>query len=190
MARLRKPQPTLDSICFATPEQKVMRLLLSEPTTSFTPRVISSKLKGVRGLGGGEGIMKILTELQELGLVDFVDNRRAVRLHDDATPVQIQKVFLAICDLEGLTSLLQPISTKGILFGSRAKGRARSDSDYDLFVVSDNPEESKKIAGRHPLGKLVEVFAVTPDKYSELEKDDPSLFEKLEAGIVLWGSTW
>ncbi|HAR43724.1 MAG TPA: hypothetical protein DCS07_14005 [Bdellovibrionales bacterium] len=134
--------------------------------------------------------MKILTELQELGLVDFVDNHRAVRLHDDATPVQVQKIFLAICDLEGLTSLLQPISTKGILFGSRAKGRARSDSDYDLFIVSDNPEEAKKIAARHPLGKLVEVLAMTADKFSEMEKDDPSLFEKLDAGIVLWGSTW
>ena len=57
MARVRKPQPTLEAIIFATPEQKVLRLLLSEPTTSFTPRVISSKLTGVRGLGGGEGLV-------------------------------------------------------------------------------------------------------------------------------------
>src|SRR4051794_30346206 len=102
MARVRKPQPALDSIFFSTPEQKVMRLLLSEPTTSFTPRVISSKLKGVRGLGGADGIMRILTDLQGLGLVDFVDNHRAVRLHDDNSAVQILKTFLAISDLEGL----------------------------------------------------------------------------------------
>ena len=102
MARVRKPTPTLESIFFATPEQKVFRLLLSEPTTSFTPRVISSKLKGVRGLGGGEGIMRVLNELQGLGLVDFVDNHRAVRLQDENSFVQIMKSVAAISDIETL----------------------------------------------------------------------------------------
>ncbi|HLD99393.1 MAG TPA: nucleotidyltransferase domain-containing protein [Bdellovibrionota bacterium] len=190
MARVRKPQPTLDSVFFSTPEQKVMRLLLSEPTTSFTPRVISSKLKGVRGLGGTEGIMRVLTDLQGIGLVDFVDNHRAVRLQDENTSVQILKTFLAMCDLEGLKKLLESTSTKGILFGSRAVGRARSDSDYDLFVVSEAPEEIRKVAGRHPLGKLIELIVWTPEMYEGIEQSDPALFQKLSQGIVLWGSTW
>lgn len=190
MARVRKPQPTLDSVFFSTPEQKVMRLLLSESTTSFTPRVISSKLKGVRGLGGTEGIMKILAELQELGLVDFVDNHRSVRLHDDSAQVQVLKIFLAICDLEGLKKLVDPLSSKGILFGSRAQGRARSDSDYDLFIVSTQPEEIKKIAAGHPLGKLLEVVVWTPEEYSHIEERDEALARKLDAGITLWGSSW
>src|SRR5262249_50067218 len=160
---LRKPQPTLDSIFFATPEQRMMRLFLSEPTTTFTQRVISSKLKGVRGLGGAEGITRILNDLQSLGLVDFVDNHRGVRIHDDNTSIKILKTFSAICDLESLKKLLEPISSKGVLFGSRACGRARSDSDYDLFVVSDTPEEVKKIGSRHPLGKSVELVVWTPE---------------------------
>ena len=167
-----------------------MRLLLAEPTTSFTPRVISSKLKGVRGLGGGEGITRILNELSTLGVVDFVDNNRAVRLHDDNTSVQLLKTFGAICDLESLKGLLAPTSSKGILFGSRSTGKARSDSDYDLFVVSDNPEEIKKIAGRHPLGKAVEMVVYTPDEYQDVGKKDSSLDEKLKRGIVLWGNSW
>src|SRR5271168_2913488 len=112
MARVRKPQPTLESIVFATPEQKVLRLLLSEPTTSFTPRVISSKLKGVRGLGGAEGLARILNDLQALGLVDFVDNHRAVRLQDDNSFVQIMKTVAAVSDVETLKKLLEPVSTK------------------------------------------------------------------------------
>lgn len=190
MARVRKPQPTLEALFFNTPEQKVMRLLLGEPTTSFTPRVISSKLKGVRGLGGAEGIMRILTDLQVLGLVDFVDNQRAVRLQDENSSVHLLKTFGAICDLENLKQLLEPISTRGILFGSRATGRARSDSDYDLFVVSDRPDEVKRIAGSHPLGKSLEVIAWTPDEFDEMGKTDGALKEKIEAGIVLWGPTW
>jgi len=190
MARVRKSQPTLDSIFFVTPAQKIMRLLLAEPTTSFTPRVISSKLKGVRGLGGSEGIMKILNELQTLNIVDFVDNHRAVRLHDDNTSIQLLKTFGAICDLESLRSLLEPICTRGILFGSRSTGKSRSDSDYDLFVISETPEEAKRIARGHPLGKAVELVAWTTDQYHDIGKGDSSLEEKLLKGIVLWGSTW
>ena len=64
MARVGKVQVTLDTIFFSTPEQKLVKLLLSEPSTLFTPRVICSKLKGVRGLGGAEGVVKILQEFQ------------------------------------------------------------------------------------------------------------------------------
>src|SRR4051794_19167663 len=122
MARVRKSQPTLDSIFFATAEQRVMRLLLSEPTTSFTPRVISSKLKGVRGLGGADGITRILKDLQSLGLVDFVDNHRAVRAQEDSSAVELLKVFSALSELEGLKKLLEPVSSKGVLYGSSAVG--------------------------------------------------------------------
>jgi hypothetical protein len=190
MARVRKPQPTLDSVFFATPEQKVMRLLLSEPSTSFPPRVISSRLKGVRGLGGSEGIAKVLSALEELGLVDFVDNRRAVRVRDDDSIVQMLKRFAAVCDLESLRQLLEPHSSRGVLYGARAAGHASSDSDYDLFVVTSAPEQVRDIAGSHPLGKAIAIVAWTPESYAEIENQDPSLAKRLEGGIVLWGSTW
>jgi hypothetical protein len=190
MARVRKQPVTLETIFFSTPEQKVLRLLLSEPTTTLTPRVISSKLKGVRGLGGGEGITRVLNELQALGFVDFVDNHRAVRLQDESTCVQILKTFCAICDLEGLKKQLEPISSKGILFGSRSNGRCRSDSNYDLFVVSEIPDEVKKIGAKHPLGRDLELVVWTPELYSEIERQDSGLHRRISTGIVLWGSSW
>jgi hypothetical protein len=190
MARVKKTPPNLDSIVFATPEQKVLRLLLSEPTTSFTIRVISSKLKGIRGLGGGEGIQRILDDLEALGFVDFVDNRRAVRLHDDNTTVSMLKTLSAICDLESLRKLLEPISSRGILFGSRASGRSRSDSDYDVFVVTDQQEEVKKVAAGHPLGRALELMAWSPSEFDQIEKKDGKLAAKLHEGRVLWGNPW
>lgn len=190
MARVRKPQPTYDTLLFSTPEQKVLRLLLSKPTTALNMRVISSELKGVRGLGGVEGINKILKMLQEIGMVDFVDNHRAVRLRDDDSTVQMLKRVSAICDLESLRKLLEPLSSKGILFGSRATGRARSDSDYDLFVVTETPDQVRDIGAGHPLGKALEIVAWTPEAYAEIENQDPRLASKLEAGVIIWGSTW
>jgi predicted nucleotidyltransferase len=190
MARVRKPQPSLENVFFTSPEQRVMRLLLSEPTTAFTPRVISSKLKGVRGLGGVEGINRILQDLLQLGMVDFVDNHRAVKLRDECTCVQILKTFTAICDLESLKKHLEPISSKGVLFGSRALGKARSDSDYDIFVVAENPEEVNKVASRHPLGRELELVVWTPELYSEIDREDARLASNVGNGIVLWGTTW
>lgn len=189
MARVRKTQQTMENLFFNTPEQKVLRLLLSEPTTTFIPRVISSKLKGVRGLGGAEGLSQVLTVLEDLGFVDFVDNKRAVRLRDEGPAIQILKIFSAICDLESLKNLLEPTSIKGFLFGSRSNGKARSDSDYDLFIVADQVEEVKNSVAHHPLGKSVEVVVWTLDDFEQIDKKDPGLKQKLIHGIQLWGST-
>lgn len=190
MAKAKKIDATLDSLIFSTPEQKVLRLLLNEATTTFNSRTISSRLKGVRGLGGSEGIMEVLNQFKDLGLVDFLDNNRSVRLRDDGSFVLMMKTLLAICELEGLKNLLEPISTKGVLFGSRATGRARTDSDYDVFVVSRQPEEVLKIAQGHPLGKSLEIVCWTPDRFENIQKEDARLSDKLQKGVPLWGSSW
>lgn len=190
MARVKKVQPTLDLVFFSTPIQKVIRLLLSAPTTTFTPRVICSKLKGVRGLGGVEGVTQILCDLQELGLIDFVSNHRAVRVQDDNPLTQVLKNFVAICDLEHLKAVLKPISSKGILYGNRLVGKGYSDRDYDLFVVSETPEEVKKMASRHPRGRAIELMVCTPELYGDIRQQDPILSGRISEGVVLWGTTW
>jgi len=190
MARTNKPQVTLDTIFFVTPEQKLLRFLMTEPTTAFTPRVLSSKLKGVRGLGGVEGITKILKSLQELGLVIFLNNNREVCLQNDQPSIQLMKTFCAISDLEGLKQMIEPMSSRGVLFGSRASGKSRSDSNYNILVVSETPEEIKKITSRHPLGKKLEPLVMTPDEFSHIESKNKELAKQIELGITLWGSLW
>lgn len=190
MARTNKPQITLDSICFVTPEQKLLRFLMTEPTTAFTPRVLSSKLKGVRGLGGVDGITKILKQLQELGLVIFLNNNREVCLQNDHPAIQLLKTFCAISDLEGLKQMIEPMSSRGVLFGSRASGRSRTDSNYNLLVVSETPDEIKKITSRHPLGKKLEPMVLTPDEFSSVDSKNKELSRHIDSGITLWGSSW
>ena len=147
-------------------------------------------MKGIRGLGGAEGLTKVLADLEVLGMVEFVDNRKSVRIRDESSPVQILKTFAAVCELEGLKGLLEPHSTKGILFGSHADGIASSDSDYDLFVVSASPEEVKKITSSHPIGRQIELQTWTPEDYHRIDKNDPKLAQKLARGIVVWGTSW
>jgi len=190
MARTKKTKVTVDTIFFVTPEQKLIRFLLTEPTTVFTPRVLSSKLKGVRGLGGIDGITRILKDLSEVGMINYLNNNQAVCLHNDNTYIQALKALSALCDLEGIKELLEPISSTGILFGSRANGRARSDSNYDIFIVSQTPEEVRKVVTRHPLGKRIELTVSGPDDYTRMDRRDPGLAQRLSEGVVMWGSSW
>jgi predicted nucleotidyltransferase len=85
---------------------------------------------------------------------------------------------------------LIPISTRGILFGSRAEGKAASDSEYDLCVVSETPDEIEKITSRHPLGRLISLTALSPEAFAALKSENAGLAEKLERGITLWGTSW
>ena len=84
----------------------------------------------------------------------------------------------------------RPPTGAGRRDGSRASGKARTDSDYDIFVVSDAPEQVKEIAAQHPLGRLLEIIAWTPEQFIDVEKKDPGLWAKLGEGLVLWGPAW
>ncbi|MGE0615119.1 MAG: hypothetical protein AB7P04_05735 [Bacteriovoracia bacterium] len=192
MERVRKSKakPTLESIFFVTPEQRLLRFLVSESTSSFTPRVLSSKLKGVRGLGGADGISRILKLLQEVGMVSFVNNNQAVMCQNDSVYIRALKTFSALCDLEGLQLQLEPLSTKGVLYGSRANGTSRTDSNYDLFIVTDTPDEVTRIVEGHPLGKRLGLETMTLDDYLQIESKQPEFAKKLAKGIVMWGSSW
>ena len=192
MERVKKTKArlTLDNIFFSTPEQKLLRFLISQPTTTFTPRVLSSKLKGVRGLGGVEGITRILKQLEEVGLVQFVNNGRGVCLRDDHTAIKMMKSFCALCDLEGLRDLVEPVSSHGVLFGTRATGDCSSDSEYELFIASDQSLQVKKMVESHPLGRRIELTVWSQDDYLQIERKDPDLAKKLVEGIVMWGTSW
>ncbi len=187
-ARKSKQKPSLDSILFSSAEQRLLRFLLTEPTTAFSPRVLSSKLKGVRGLGGADGIIKILHQLEEVGLVQFVNNGREAKLQNDNMAVQILKTISAVCDLEGLAQQLRDLSKKGILFGAQAEGLADSDSAYEIYVVSEAPEDVRRVVSKHPLGKRIEVTSVEVDEYVQISRTSPGLATQLDNGLVLWGS--
>ena len=187
----RKSDLTMDHLLFASAEQKVLRFLINEPTTAFPLRGLSSRLKNVRGLGGPEGLMQILESLEDLGLVEFLDNKRAVRLFDDdSIYVQRLKVLSALCDLEALCEQLKAVSRRGVLFGSRSTGSAHSESDYDLFVVSSSPQDVQNFVSGHPLAKRIEVVIWSPEDFERINDKDAALEKKLERGIMLWNSRW
>lgn len=183
MARATKTPATWDSIFISTPEQKVLRYLLSSRDTTYTLRVLVSKLKGVRGLGGIQGLEKILTELEEAGLVHFIDNRRAVRVSDEHAGNQVYRRLWGLCELESLYVQLQAVSTKGVLL-STAPG------EINLYVVTDQPDEVRKLTEQHPMGKLAMLVLNSREQFDSVAKKDPKLWNSLNQGVRIWGSSW
>jgi len=190
MAKSKKLTPTLDHFLFNSPQQKLLRFLLTAPTTTFQLRVLTSKIKNIRGIGGPEGQLEVLQELEELGMVEFLDNRRSVRLVNEHYAVPKLKALSSVMDLEGLRPLLEPLCRRGFLFGSRGTGRNRTDSDFDIFVTGDNADEIRRVAESFPLGRDIEVVIWSETDYEQLETKDPGLAVKLAKGVQLWGPQW
>jgi hypothetical protein len=183
MARAPKTPMTWDTVFFATPEQKVLRYLLSSRDTAYTLRVLVSKLKGVRGLGGVQGLEKVLASLEEAGLVHFIDNGRSVRVSDEHPANEIMRRMWGLCELEALYTLLQPISSRGVLLGAGL-------GEIQLYVVTDQPEEVQKLTEQQPAGKMVNLTLQTRAQFDALAKKDPKLFASVNQGVNIWGASW
>ena len=93
--------------------------------------------------------------------------------------------------IEKILQVIQP--DKIILFGSRARGDAKPDSDYDLLIIKSDIEDEIKIA-RQIYRNLIGV-----DESVDLMVEKPETLEKhrnsvgyiyktvLKEGIVVYG---
>jgi len=76
-----------------------------------------------------------------------------------------------------------------ILFGSRARGTGRAESDYDLLVISDKlldyDEVYRPVAGR---GLHCDVVPCTVDAWQEANLDAGGVLRAaLDEGVLLYG---
>jgi uncharacterized protein len=82
---------------------------------------------------------------------------------------------------------------KVILFGSRASGHARPDSDIDLVVVYSGPKSKRDLQigihklFRHPTFSM-DLFVVTPEELEAQKTVANSLAREVaERGVVCYG---
>ncbi len=81
---------------------------------------------------------------------------------------------------------------KIILFGSRARGEARPDSDYDLLIIQDTtePEWRRARVARRVLDDLLvskDISVLTPAEFERLREWKSSVAHAAHAeGVVLY----
>jgi predicted nucleotidyltransferase len=71
---------------------------------------------------------------------------------------------------------------KIILFGSRARGDHKKESDYDICVIKKGVFHRRKVAQQiyrflYGMGAPVDIIVETPEKFEEL-KDNPFMIYK------------
>ena len=170
----------MENILIATNSQKILAFLAQNPGREYLAKEIQEATK----------ISKAGTNLalRDLVKAKFVKRQERGRVYlysvDFSSPVIRQlKVLRSVISLSSLINEIKSQAKKVILYGSTSRGEDTKDSDIDLFVVTNMPEE---VEGAIKKGKKIQLTMRTPLKYVEMERTDPTFYNEIERGVVLW----
>ncbi|MFA6990200.1 MAG: nucleotidyltransferase domain-containing protein [Candidatus Gastranaerophilaceae bacterium] len=85
------------------------------------------------------------------------------------------------------------IPDKIILFGSRARGEACSDSDYDILIIKDGIENERQISKRLyvqfvGINESIDIIVKTPNSIEKSKKIPSSCINTaIKEGVVVYG---
>ena len=94
------------------------------------------------------------------------------------------------------TAVIEAVSpAKIILFDSRARGKAASQSDYDLFVIKDDIRNEREIARQinyrllhEDIGQAVDIVVASTETWNRNVNKIGMIYKKIdEEGITLYG---
>lgn len=175
----------MDKIFIATNSQKILNFLAQNPGREYLSREIQ-KATGVSKAGTNLALNCLFK-----GKLIKREKRGKFYLYsaEFSSPVIKQfKVLRTVLMLSNLINKLKKCAHKIILYGSRSRGEDTADSDIDLFVVTNMPQEVERIVKKQAIGKRVRLVMRTPLKYIEMETADPAFYNEVERGMALWES--
>ena len=175
----------LFDIFIKSSEQKILSLFAMNPDQPFYGRQISRRLK--ISLGAAHGAL-LLLEKSGILVSQNIGKTKLYRLEPFNPIINKFKILNALLILEPLTQALKENSRRIILFGSYSTGTFTSESDLDLFIVS---EEKEKITSNIDSFKSKTNLDIRPIikslvEWIKLEKEDPEFFNEVNLGITLW----
>ncbi len=112
-------------------------------------------------------------------------------INDSNPSVTEFKKLVNLLLLEPLVESLQKSACRIVLYGSSAQGTDTSQSDFDLFVVTNNKENTVGIVSGFSLPKGFENLRIqsvikTPVELLQAGESEKTFIEEVERGIVLW----
>ncbi len=172
----------------STVNQKVLSLLVKFSDQEFYEREVARKL----GISTGSA-NRALNELFSSGVVW---RRREGKMYfysidsSNAALTEFKKMVNLLL-IEPLVEELKKISSRIILYGSCALGTDNSESDIDLFVVSNSKEDVSNVIGtfNFPRGfENIHIQSVirTPIELLGGGESERTFMEEVDRGVVLW----
>lgn len=155
--------------------------LAYHPETEFYDREVSAK-SGLSRSAANYALRRLTSQ----GWISAEKKGRMVFYRASLENPVIRQIKVAdtVIRLQPDIARLAPLAERITLYGSAAEGRDRPDSDIDLMVVSNRPEEARKAAAG--LSRNRQVLVHDPVSWAGLAKQRPVFFNEVERGIVLW----
>lgn len=165
--------------------QKILSLFAMNPDQPFYGRQISRRLK--ISLGAAHGALLTL-EKSGILVAQNIGKTKIYRLESSNPIINTFKILNTLLILEPLTQALKKYSRRIILYGSYSTGNFTSESDLDLFIVT---EQKEKITGNIDSFKRKTNLDIRPVikslvEWIRLEKEDPEFFNEVNLGMILW----
>lgn len=168
---------------FSTPKLKVLDFLLQNPDLELNDTEITARVKGVRR----SAVNMSLRDLARMGLIERTARGNMVMNRLIESPfIHTLKIASNLLRVQGLVDQLKPQSSRIILFGSRAIGDSNSESDSDLFVVSDEAASVMNIARKFKFEGKLQIIVKSNAEWLSLPKDDSVFYATIKKGILLW----
>jgi predicted nucleotidyltransferase len=167
----------------STTQQQILAFLASHPGRPYYDK----EVREATGLSSG-ATNQALRELAEEG---YIQQERKGRMSfysvDLSNPLIAQyKILLNVTTIHPLINDLKDHAIRIIMFGSMAQGTNIEESDIDLFVLTNTPEDVATLANKSDLAEKIQLVAKKPTDWAALKKRDPIFYEEVERGIVLW----
>lgn len=174
---------TLHEALYNTPLWKVLDHLLQNPEAELRDTEISLAVKAAKK----SAINLALRKLADHGFITRrLLGRQAFNKLKDSPLITHLKIISNIIAIQDLTDKLKPLCSKIVLFGSRAEGTHTSESDFDIFVVTEQGDKVNKLIRKSILEEKIQLIFKTPEEMLTFDKDEPALRGEIKKGIVLW----
>jgi len=171
-----------------TVNQKVLSLFAKFSDKEFYERQIARKLS--------IGYSSANSALNELYSAGVIQRRRVGKMYfysvDRSTPIVVAlKKLVNLLLIESLVEELKNASNRIILYGSCAQGTDTSESDLDLFIVSNNKDRALEAISNFKFPKgfediHIQAVVKTPVELLQMKGPEQAFVEEAERGIVLW----
>jgi len=176
----------LSQIINTTNTQKVLDFLAWNPDKEFVEKEIQ------RATGASKpGVNLVLKKLVKFKLVEQIKKGRLSFYHVDFNSPMVKqwKVLSNIAKISPLIKSLKEKSNKIILFGSWSRGENTSDSDLDLFILTNFPKRDIEKYLKRFSSLNIQLIVHTPISFSRLEQEEPVFFKEINRGIILFEKT-
>jgi predicted nucleotidyltransferase len=178
----------LSTHIIVTVNQRVLSFLAKFADREFYERGIARKL----GIGYGSAHRAV----KDLYSAGAIKRRREGKMYfysidsSNAALTEFKKMVNLML-VEPLVEELKKMSSRIILYGSCALGTDNSESDLDLFVVSNSKKDVSNVISNFTFPRGFENINIqsvirTPVELLEGGESEQTFMEEVERGIVLW----